>query len=192
MTESQEFREQIGRIESLVQEIEAVADPAVRAKAKDLVQCVMDLHRVGLERILEIASNAGEPGARIIHSLGKDDLVSSLLVLYDLHPDEFETRVSRGIENARQKLAKRGATVDVLDLNGGVVRLEIHTAGHSCGSTAQELESVVRETLFAAAPDALEIVFEGAQEQPASGFVPLTSLQLSNGSPKSAPAVSHP
>ncbi len=191
MTESEEFRERIGRIEGLVREIESVADPAVRANAKELVQCVMDLHRAGFERILEIVSSAGEPGARLIHNLGKDDLVSSLLVLYDLHPDEFETRVERGIEKARQRLAKRGANVDMLAVDDRTVRLQVHAGGHSCGSTGQELESIVREALFAAAPDAVDVVFEGAEEQPSSGFVPLTSLQSTNGSSKAAPALSH-
>ncbi|MBV9158961.1 MAG: NifU family protein [Acidobacteriaceae bacterium] len=190
MTESEEFRERIGRIDGLVQEIDRIADPAVRANAKELMQCVMDLHRAGFERTLEILSNAGEPGARLIQNLGKDDLISSLLVLYDLHPEDFDTRLNRGIEKGRQRLTKRGASVDVHAVDDRVVRLKIHAGGHSCGSTTQELESIVREAVFATAPDAFEVIFEGEQEQPASGFVPLTSLQGSNGSTKAGSALS--
>src|SRR5260370_22217516 len=113
MTDSQEFRERVGRIDGLVQQLESTADPASRAAAKELVQSLMDLHGGAIERILEIVSKAGD-SARIIESLGKDELVSSLLVLYDLHPEDFGTRVHRGLEKARKFVASRGATLDVL------------------------------------------------------------------------------
>lgn len=192
MPDNREFQERVGRIEGLVHEIESIADPALRAAAKDLVGSLMDLHRAGLERALEIVSKAGDAGGRIIHSLGADELVSSLLVLYDLHPDDFETRVKRGIEKARQLLARRGAGVELLGTDEGMVRLQIDKGGHSCGSTAKELELTVREALFETAPDAVDVIIAGTEEQPASGFVPLASLQNSNGFPRSAPAPIRP
>ena len=64
----------------------------------------MDLHGAAIERILEIVTKAGEAGARILRSLGTDELVGSLLVLYDLHPKDFATRVHRGVEKARKML----------------------------------------------------------------------------------------
>ncbi len=115
MRDTQAFREQIGRIEELVQNIESTADPAMRATAKELVQSVMDLHGAAIERILEIVTKTGEPGTGIVRSLGADELVGSVLVLYDLHPEDFATRVHRGIEKAQQILARRGASVRVID-----------------------------------------------------------------------------
>ena len=38
-------------------------------------------HRTG-ERMMEIVSEAGEPGERIINNLGRDELVSSLPILH--------------------------------------------------------------------------------------------------------------
>jgi len=192
MPDNREFQEQVGRIEGLVHEIESIADPALRATAKELVRSLMDLHRAGLERALEIVSKAGDAGGRIVHSLGADDLVGSLLVLYDLHPDDFETRVRRGVEKGRQLLARRGAGVELLATAEGMVRLQIDKGGHSCGSTAKELEWTVREALFETAPDATEVIIQGLEEQPAAGFVPLASLQSSNGSSRSAPVLSRP
>lgn len=191
MTESREFREQVGRIDGLVREIES-ADPASRAVAKELIQSLMDLHRAGIERLLEIVLKGGDAGERMVRSLSADELVSSLLVLYDLHPDDFETRANRGVEKARQLLARRGAKVEVLALGQGIVRLQLDNGGHGCGSTAKDLESIVREALFETAPDAVDVVVEGAEEQPASGFVPLASLQNSNGSRRPAPALIGP
>jgi hypothetical protein len=183
MTHSQEFRERVGRIDGLVQQLESTTDPASRAAAKELVQSLMDLHGGAIERILEIVLNAGDSGARIIESLGKDELVSSLLVLYELHPDNFGTRVQRGLEKARKFVVSRGATLDVLAVEPGLVHLLVKMGGHSCGSTARDIESAIRDALFETAPDAAEVVIEGTGDQgAASAFVPLTSLQTSNGS----------
>jgi Fe-S cluster biogenesis protein NfuA len=187
MTDNQELRKQIGRIDGLVQEIEAIADPSLRATTKELVQCLMDLHGAGLERILEIVSNAGEAGERIVQSLGTDDLVSSLLVLYDLHPDDFATRAHRGLDKARQRLAKRGGSVDVLSIGEGIVHVRIDAGGHGHGHAANDMKSIVSQALFETVPDAADIVIEGAEAQP--GFVPLASLQMPNGKAGSAPAL---
>lgn len=185
MTDNQEFRDQIARIEGLIGSLESAADPALRATAKTLVQAVMDLHAGAIDRILEIVSKTGEPGSALMRTLATDELVSGILVLYDLHPDDFETRVDRGIEKARQALARRGAGLNVLAVKASTVRLAIDTGGHSCGSTVSDMEMLVREALLASAPDAVEVLIETPREKPASTFVPLASLRTSNGSSRS-------
>ena len=50
MAEGRDFREDMQRIGGLVQEIESIADPAVRAATKDLVQSLMDLHGAAWRR----------------------------------------------------------------------------------------------------------------------------------------------
>ena len=178
MSHSQELRECVGRIEGLVQTLESTADPASRAAAKELVQSLMDLHGGAIQRILEIVSKAGDSSAGIIKSLATDELVSSLLVLYQLHPDDFETRVLRGLEKVRRFVSSRGASLDVLAVSGGTVRVRIQIGGHSCGSTAREIESAVREALFETAPDATDVVIDGIDDRASpAAFVPLASLQ---------------
>ena len=44
VADSKDIRQDMQRIGELVQEIEAIADPAVRAATKNLVQSLMDLH----------------------------------------------------------------------------------------------------------------------------------------------------
>lgn len=181
MTDNQEFRDQIARIEGLIGSLESAADPALRATAKTLVQSIMDLHAGAIDRILELLSKAGEPGTALLRALATDELVSSVLVLYDLHPDDFETRVHRGIEKARQALARRGAGLQMLAVEALNVRLRIDTGGHSCGSTLSDLEKLIREALLASAPDAVEVLIEPPHDKPAATFVPLASLQAANG-----------
>jgi Fe-S cluster biogenesis protein NfuA len=182
MSHSQELRECVARIEGLVQTLESTADPASRAAAKELVQSLMDLHGGAIQRILEIVSKAGDSGAGIIKLLATDELVSSFLVLYELHPDDFETRARRGLEKVHRFVSSRGASLDVLAISDGTVHVKIQKGGHSCGSTGSEIESAVREALFETTPDATDVVIEGTDDQgSAAGFVPLASLQPSNG-----------
>ncbi|MGI8958181.1 MAG: hypothetical protein ACR2IV_00135 [Bryobacteraceae bacterium] len=183
MSDRQEVHERVGRIDGLVQQLESTADPASRAAAKELVQSLMDLHGSAIERMLEIILKAGESGESIVKKLGVDELVSSLLVLYELHPDDFETRVRRGLEKVHRFVSSRNASVEVLAITSGVVHVRVNTSGgHSCGSTTHDIQSAIREALFETAPDAIDVVIEGVQDDSgASGFVPLASLQSSNG-----------
>ena len=108
MAESKDFREEMQRIGQLVQEIELIADPAMKASTKNLVQSIMDLHGAAMERALEIVAAAGEQGLSIIHQMGSDPLVSSVLLLYGLHPDDFEARVANAVDQIPPEAAKAG------------------------------------------------------------------------------------
>jgi hypothetical protein len=90
------LQKQIQRIGAMVEQLESTTDPHLRALAKELLESLMALHGAGLERILELASRAGEAGNAIIRDCGRDELVSSLLLLYGLHPDDLQTRVDAG------------------------------------------------------------------------------------------------
>jgi len=175
VADDKDFQKRVQRIGSLVAELDSVVDPAARAAAKQLLQLLMELHGTGLERMLDIAFRAGEPGARIIDECGHDPLVSSLLVLYGLHPDDFETRVTRAVERIRPSLRKQGAELELLGIDAAVVRLRVDTHGHSCGSTTQGLKSMAEDAIYEAAPDVTAVVVEGL-ERVASGFVSLDKL----------------
>ncbi len=176
MAESRDFRGDIQRIGGLVQEIEAIADPAVRAANKDLVQSLMDLHSAALEKALEIVAEAGEPGMSIIDRLGRDSLVSSVLILYGLHPEDIETRVMKAVDRVRSQLRKQGCEVELLGVNEGAIRLRVETGSHTCGSTAKTVQATLEEAMYDAAPDLTSLLIEGLEEKPASGFVALDKL----------------
>ena len=176
MADSRDFREDIQRIGGLVQEIESIADPAVRAATKNLVQSLMDLHGAALEKALDIVAEAGEPGMTIIDRLGRDSLVSSLLILYGLHPEDLETRVAKAVDKVRPQLRKQGCEVELLGVNDGTIRLRVETGSHTCGSTAKTLQATLEGAIYDAAPDLTSLVIEGFEEKPASGFVALDKL----------------
>jgi Fe-S cluster biogenesis protein NfuA len=183
LAEGKDFREDIQRIGGLVQEIEAIADPAVRAATKNLVQLLMDLHGAALEKTLDIVAEAGEPVMNIIDRLGRDSLVSSILILYGLHPEELETRVVKAIDRIRPTLRKQGCEVELLGVQDGAIRLRVETGSHTCGSTAKTVQATLEGAMYDAAPDLLSLVIEGLEEKPASGFVGLDKLMGGNAGP---------
>jgi Fe-S cluster biogenesis protein NfuA len=166
----------------LVEQLESGTDPSVRGMAKELLESLMSLHGAAIERILEIASEAAEPGEAIIRKWGNDELVSSVLLLYGLHPEPLDARVVRALENSRGFLESHSASAELVSIreDGAVtVRLEVKSSG-GCGSSGAIVKSTLEAALQNAAPDATSIVVEevGALlRQP--GFVSVK--QLANG-----------
>jgi len=177
MTDERDLQQRVQRISGLVHEIDSVADPGLRASSKELVQLLLDLHSAGLERILETIAHREDLGQRIIDDLGRDPLVSSLLVLYGLHPLDLETRVAHAIENITPRVRKGGGELHLIEVQNGMVRVQVSVTAHACGSTAATLKSMVEDALYGAAPDLAGLLVEGL-DQPASstGFVPVAKL----------------
>jgi hypothetical protein len=169
MPESPEFQERIARIEGMVRKLESASDPSLRTTARELLQSLMELHAEGLGRIMDNIAGEGETGARILGQLARDPIVGSLLILYNLHPEDFAARLDRAFEKGRMLLRKQGATLSVLAAGEALVHVRI------AGGTGQDLQSLVRDALLESVPDVAEIVIEGGQ-QAQSGFVPLETL----------------
>lgn len=177
MENEKDFQGRVQKIGELVQELDSIGDPAVRARAKELVQSLLELHGAGLERILELIFQHGEGSAQIIDELGLDPLVSSLLILYGLHPEELHTRVERKLGLIESKLRKTGAEAELIATDNGNVRVRVKIDQHACGSTARTVQSMIEDAMYEAAPDLKSIVIDGLEKPPASGFVALGALQ---------------
>jgi Fe-S cluster biogenesis protein NfuA len=176
VADTKDLREDMQHIGQLVQEIESIADPAVKASTKILLQSIMDLHGAAMEKALEIVAGAGEQGLNLIRQMGRDPTVSSVLLLYGLHPDDIETRVANAVERISPKLRKQGCEVELLSVSGGAIRLRVETGAHTCGSTAKAVQDSLEGAMYDAAPDLTSLLIEGLDEKPASGFVALDKL----------------
>jgi Fe-S cluster biogenesis protein NfuA len=190
MPDDKDFRNKIKRIGELVGELENIADPELRVSTKSLVQLLLDLHSVGLERAMEIVASAGESGQRTIDELGRDPLVSSLLVLYGLHPLGLESRVAQAVERLQPRVRRAGGKLELLSIHNGGVRLHMRTTDHICGSTAKTIKAMVEDTLYEAAPDLSHLLIEGLDNETGSvGFVSLGKL---GGIVAATPAMAEP
>ncbi|HLX83835.1 MAG TPA: NifU family protein [Terriglobales bacterium] len=177
MQNEKEFQSKVQRIGELVHGLDKIEDPESRAGAKALVQLLLDLHSEALERVMQVVAKNDESGQRTIDDLGRDSLVSSLLVLYGLHPLDVETRVAQAVEKVQPRARKGGGELELLVNQDGVVRLRIEVTGHGCGSTGQTLKAMVEDALYEAAPDMNSLLIEGIDEPAgSSGFVPLGKL----------------
>jgi Fe-S cluster biogenesis protein NfuA len=177
MTNNKDFHAKIQRIGGLIAELDNISDPEVRAGAKALVQLLLDLHAAGLKQVMEIIAKDVDAGQLVIDSLGRDPLVSSLLVLYGLHPLDLESRVVLAVEKITPQVRRGGGKLELLGVENGGVRVRIHVEGHACASTGKTLQTMVEDALYEAAPDMNALVVEGLEERAGSnGFVPLGKL----------------
>jgi hypothetical protein len=157
-------RRRMQRIESLIQEIERYPDPAARARTKEIVHAVLDLHGDGMGRILEYLANSGEAGLAMIDELGRDELVSSLLLLYGLHPLDLETRVRQALGKARYWMRSRGAVVELSSVQDGIVRLHVRRIEDQDDFDVAKLKLAIEEAVYDMAPDVAAIEIQESVE----------------------------
>lgn len=160
-----EFHVRTEHIEKLIAGIQRADDPELRATALELLQCVIELHGAALDRLLA-ALRKTEAGEQALALAVEDDLVSSVLLLHELHPDDLETRVLRALEKVRPQLDAHGANAELLSAEGGNVRVRLYANGGGCHSPGATLKSIIEETVVDCAPDIKELLTEIAETLP--------------------------
>ena len=170
--------ENIQRIDELVHQLEEISDPNIRSMARELVQLLMEMHGQGLERILDKIWQKGTFGSEMIDELGRDEIVGPLLLLYNLHPLDLQTRVLQALDKVRPYLKSHGGNVEFLDLDDdGVVRLKLEGSCHGCPSSSITMKLAIEEAIYQAAPDITNLLVEGVVQSLPKGFVPLGKLK---------------
>jgi hypothetical protein len=142
-----------------------------RDRSRELLEAVMDLHGEALDRILQRLHAAGEVGESLAGSLSEDPVVSSVLLLYGLHPLDFDTRVRQAVEKVGGSLRAKGVYADLAGIDAGVIRVRLR--GVDGAATAASVKAAMEEELYAAAPDAVSLVLLGLEKFSAPDFVPL-------------------
>lgn len=152
-------RERVGRVEELLDDVDALVDPAGRELASALAQALVELYGEGLARILA-AVRDGDGGA-LPDGLVEDELVAHLLILHDLHPVPVEGRVHQALDAVRPYLESHGGDVELLDVDEGVVRLRLEGSCSGCPSSAMTLKNAIEAEIHKAAPEIEDIEAEG-------------------------------
>ena len=149
--------ERIEQIESLIRRIEASADLDTMAVVRELVESILEFNGAGRERAVDIVRRSSG-GDAVVGEIARDALTGSLLLLYGLHPEDFETRVRRAIDAIPGVL--------LTGLSDGVVRLR--------ATSPETSREAVEQILYSSAPEVEGVEIEGLR--PASGFVPLEAI----------------
>jgi Fe-S cluster biogenesis protein NfuA len=159
---SQAPEELVERVQELLGSLDEIADPVAQMRVQELVGAVLELYGAGLDRILGVVADAGEPGLPIRDALLEDGIVASLLLIHGLYPVPLEERVTQALDSVRPFLASHGGNVQLLSVEDGVARLQLQGSCNGCPSSAATLEHALREAIDAAAPDLLGLEVEGA------------------------------
>ena len=163
--EDRGFHKRIQRIEGLISALDQSPDSQIRDQTREIIQAIFDLHGKGLEKILEHINEAGPAGDGIVQAMSSDDLISSLFLLYGIHPLSLETRVEQALDKAREGLRLHGGNVQLLGIEEGVVRLRLEGNCNGCPSSAATLRSTIEEAIYEKAPDIAGIEVEQAPEK---------------------------
>jgi Fe-S cluster biogenesis protein NfuA/nitrite reductase/ring-hydroxylating ferredoxin subunit len=172
--DQQEHLRRAERIEMLLQEVTKLSDTHARATVEELVQALLDMYGEGLAHILELTAQSGALGNTLIETFTRDDLLSSLFLLHELHPEDVETRVARALVEVRPYLKSHGGNVELVRVDNGVAYLRLEGSCHGCPSSTITLKLAIEEAIYKAAPDLVELQVEGVTDPPPPPGIPVT------------------
>jgi Fe-S cluster biogenesis protein NfuA len=153
--EARDLRAVGERIEALLGQLRATADPATADTTEEVVRLVVELYGAGLERAVELA------GPEVLERLVEDELVASLLVLHGLHPKDTETRVVEALDKVRPYLGSHAGGVELLGVDPeGVARLRLEGSCDGCPSSTMTVKLAIERAIEEAAPEVTAVEVE--------------------------------
>jgi len=151
------------QVEALLAEFASTSDPATAARAEELVGLLVEFYGAGLARIVELLDE------QAVAPLLGDGLVTSLLVLHDLHPQSTEERVLAALERVRPYLGSHAGDVEYLGLDpDGTVRLRLAGSCDGCPSSAITVKMAIEKGIEDVAPEVTRVDVEGMTPDPAA------------------------
>jgi Fe-S cluster biogenesis protein NfuA len=143
--------------------------PEVRELTEQLLQAVDGLHRPALIRLANLLDHHG-----LLEQAAGDEVVGTLLDLYGLLPRTPEAEVEAALEQVRPYIQSHGGQLEVLAVEGGVVRVRLAGACSGCSGSAITLrrgvETALRERF--AGFERMDVE-EPAPQPPRPTFIPL-------------------
>lgn len=167
------------RVGALLGEIGAIADPRLTERTEGLISLLMQFYGAGIRRMMELADEAGLLEGELLDRFVDNELVSSLLVIHDLHPVDLDTRVQVALDKVRPYLGSHGGDVEIIGIEGDVVRLRMEGSCSSCPSSTVTLNYAIEKAILEAAPEISRIE---AQEVQQATTGPLIQLDVRSGS----------
>jgi Fe-S cluster biogenesis protein NfuA/nitrite reductase/ring-hydroxylating ferredoxin subunit len=183
--EGERPEELVARVQELQAALDGADGSAAARLAEELVAAVVQMYGSGLERILDALFAAGEQGERIAVSLTDDALVSTLLLIHDLHPVPLDERVQAALDSVRPYMESHGGNVELLGLEQGIAKIHLQGSCSDCSASAVTLELAIKQALDDLAPDleGLEVLGVAPQTMGGAGLpmvtaAPATGMEL--------------
>ncbi len=144
-------------------------------RAEELVRLLMEFYGSGLERILEIVVEKSPAPAETLASLVADPMITSLLVLHDLHPLPVEHRVEEALESVRPYLGSHAGGVEFLGVDDGVAYLRLQGSCDGCASSTITVQHAIERAIVEAAPEVIRVDVEGVTAPASPALVQIGS-----------------
>ncbi|MEU3467521.1 hypothetical protein ACGFY6_11835 [Streptomyces sp. NPDC048387] len=181
------------RVEEILDRLTAAADPATAAAAEELVRVLMDFYAAGLARIVTLlqapAARAAQGGP--LSGLLGDELVASLLVLHDVHPENTSARISRALKSVQG----HGVEFELLAFDEATGTLRLRTtspsgggSGCGCSSTGSSARQAVEDALACFAPEVSRVELEEAPSSHEPALLQIGTRPPTGAAGRSAPA----
>jgi len=158
------------KIERLLDELAAEADPRVYDKAVEVIRLTTELYGAGLARVMELAKDESPV---LVDLLAGDALIASLLAVHDLHPEDLTSRVEEALDRVRPFLGQHAGDVEFVAVDGdaGAVLLRLRGSCDGCPSSAVTLKLAIERAILDAAPEITRIDVD--EPEPTSEPVPI-------------------
>jgi len=158
-----EFEQRWARLEGLLAELSSSSDSVLEQRAREVVATVLELHRRGLQRFLELT--AGERTVR--EALAREPELSALLLLHGLHPVPLAERVATTLASLRERYRGKLEQLTLSAETSAELTLRAAPAKNACQSTRRALQKELEEALSAALPDVESVRVELQEAPPA-------------------------
>lgn len=164
------------RVQELQERLDGYPAGPSRDLGGELVAAIVDMYGVGLSRIVETVSEL-EPAVRdkLAQQLGGDPVVSTLLLIHDLHPVPLEGRVAQALDSVRPYMESHGGNVELLSVRDGVARIHLRGSCSDCSASSVTLELAIKRALEEAAPDLLGLEVEGVAPAMTGSALPMVT-----------------
>jgi Fe-S cluster biogenesis protein NfuA/nitrite reductase/ring-hydroxylating ferredoxin subunit len=162
----------LDRVQQLMERLDGIEDPVVRATTEEVIGALMDLYGEGLERTMTLLDD----DARAV--LAGDGVVGSLLLIHGLFPVDLETRVRQALDDVAPYMASHGGSVELLGVTDDIAHLRLEGSCKTCAASTSTLELAIKAALDEHAPDLAGIDVVGMPEEDALPGLALPMVQV--------------
>jgi Fe-S cluster biogenesis protein NfuA/nitrite reductase/ring-hydroxylating ferredoxin subunit len=155
-----EFDQAVAQLETLVNTLERDGDD----RALELLRLMDAIHRPAFELML-----AGNP---------EHPIATAVLAMFDLVPLDELTQIEEALDEIRPYIESHGGGLELLEVDGGVVHVQLSGSCHGCAASAMTLRRGVETKLRERIPWFTEIVAHEPEEEPADDDRVLLSLPM--------------
>jgi Fe-S cluster biogenesis protein NfuA len=142
--------------------------------AEELVRLLVELYGEGLTKVVALLR---QHDPSLLTKLTEDELVESLLLLHDLHPDDVDTRIQLALDRVRPYLGSHAGGVRYLGVDEhGVAQLRLEGNCNGCPSSTVTVQTAIEGAVLDAAPELTGVEVAGMTE-------PVRLLQIGMGPP---------